>query len=209
MAVSLPRILLAGAGGHATACLDVIEAQGKWCIRGLLGTAGEVCGERMGYPVLGTDLDMERLYEPGGAALVCAGQIRTPEPRMQIFVRLRQLGYALPVIVAPSAWVSPHAVVGAGTIIMHGAIVNAGATVGENCIVNTRALVEHGAVVGHHCHISTGAILNGEAQVGEGSFIGSGSTVREGVRVGRRCIVEMGATVFSSLTDGSTLKQVK
>ncbi len=207
--MSQTGILLVGAGGHAQSCMDVIEAEGRWRIRGLLGGAAEVGSERMGYPVLGTDSDMERMYQPGSAGLVCMGQIKSADLRMQLFSRLRSLGYRLPVVVAPTAWVSPHASVGAGSIIMHGAIVNAGATIGENCIINSRALVEHGAAVGHHCHISTGAILNGEVQVGEGSFIGSGSKIREGIRVGQRCIVGLGASVFRSLADGSTFKQAR
>lgn len=207
--MSQAGILLVGAGGHAQACMDVIEAEGRWRIRGLLGGGGEVGSERLGYPVLGTDCDMERLYQTGGAGLVCVGQIKSAEPRMRLFSRLRSLGYTLPVVVAPTAWVSPHAKVGAGSIIMHGAIVNAGATIGENCIINTRALVEHGATVGHHCHISTAAILNGEVQVGEGSFIGSGSKIREGVRVGQRCVVGLGASVFQGLADGTTFQQAR
>jgi sugar O-acyltransferase (sialic acid O-acetyltransferase NeuD family) len=200
-------ILLVGAGGHAMSCIDVIEAQGRFCIQGLLGSPAEKGGQRLGYPVLGSDEDLSALLLPGGNALVCVGQIKTPEPRMRLFGRLRELGYALPAIVAPTAWVSPHARIGAGSIVMHGAIVNAGAEVGENCIINTRALVEHGARVGNHCHVSTGALLNGDVEVGAGSFIGSGSQVKDGVRVGQRCIVGFGATVFGNLADGATLKQ--
>lgn len=200
-------ILLVGAGGHALACIDVIEAQGRFCIRGLLGSPAEKGGQRLGYPVLGSDEDLPALAQPGSHALVCVGQIKTPEPRMRLFARLRELGYTLPAIVAPTAWVSPHARIGAGSIVMHGAIVNAGAEVGENCIINTRALVEHGARVGDYCHVSTGALLNGDVEVGAGSFIGSGSQLKEGVRVGQRCIVGFGATVFSNLADGAILKQ--
>jgi sugar O-acyltransferase (sialic acid O-acetyltransferase NeuD family) len=202
-------ILLVGAGGHAQACIDIIESHGAWRIRGLLGAPGEQGGERLGYPLLGTDEDMASLFEEGASALVCVGQVKSPEVRMWLFASLRDLGYALPAIIAPTAWVSPHASIGAGSIIMHGAIVNAGATVGENCIINTRALVEHGAMVGDHCHVSTGALINGDVQVGEGSFIGSGSKIREGVRVGSRCIVGLGSSVFASIADGTTFRQAK
>lgn len=204
--MSQASILLVGAGGHALACIDVIEAQGVWCICGLLGTSEEYGSELCGYPVIGTDEDMETLYEDQASALVCVGQIKSPEPRIKLFKRLRQLGYELPAIIAHTAWVSPHARIGAGTIVMHGAIVNAGAIVGENCIINTMSLVEHGAIVGDHCHIATGALINGDVQVGDGSFIGSGSRIREGVRVGSRCIVGLGATLFSNLSDGKTFR---
>lgn len=202
-------ILLVGAGGHALACIDVIEAQGRFRIKGLLGLPEEKGGERLGYPVVGSNEDLPSLYRPGSSALVSVGQIKSPDTRMRLFTRLREQGYDLPVIIAPTAWVSPHARIGAGSIVMHGAIVNVGAEVGENCIINTRALVEHGVRVGDHCHISTGALLNGDVSVGAGSFIGSGSHVKEGVSVGDRCIVGQGASVFRSLADGSTFKQAR
>jgi len=200
-------LLLVGAGGHALACIDVIEAQGGFRIRGLLGLPEEKGEQRLGYPVLGCDEDLPAFAQPGTNALVCVGQIKSPEPRMRLFVRLRELGYILPAVVAPTAWVSPYARIGAGSIVMHGAIVNAGAQIGENCIINTRALVEHGTHIGDHCHVSTGALLNGDVEVGEGSFIGSGSRIKEGVRIGRRCIVGLGATVLSNLADRAILKQ--
>ena len=134
-------------------------------------------------------------------ALIALGQIQTPDHRIRLYQQATQLGFKLPVIIAPTAHVSRHATIGAGSIVMHGAIVNAGAKVGNNCIVNSRALIEHDAAVEDHCHISTGAILNGDVTVGAGSFIGSGSVIKEGVAVGKGCLVGMGLTVRHSLKD--------
>jgi len=207
--VSIPGILLIGAGGHALSCIDVIEAGRRYRIEGLLGLPEEKGGERLGYPVVGSDEDLHVLARPGRNALVCIGQIKSPEGRMRLFARLLELGFCLPAIVSPKAWVSPHADLGAGSIVMHGAIVNAGAKVGNNCIINTRAVIEHGARIGDHCHISTGALVNGDVAVGEGSFVGSCSSLKEGVLLGRRCLVGMGVTVFSDLADGTLLKLAK
>lgn len=200
-------ILLVGAGGHALSCIDVIVAQGRFHILGLLGAPTEKGSTRLGYPVLGSDDDLPAFAGLNCHALVCVGQIKTPEPRMRLYARLRELHYVLPTIIAPTAWVSPYARIGAGSIVMHGAIVNAGAEVGENCIINTRAVVEHGVRVGDHCHVSTGALLNGDVHVGSCSFIGSGSQLKECVHVGERCIVGLGATVFSNIADGNSQRQ--
>lgn len=204
--MSRPGILLVGAGGHSLACIEVIEREDRFVIEGLLGLPGELGQQRLGYPVLGDDDALESLAAPGRHALVCVGQIKSPEPRMRLFERLQKLGYALPSIVSPTATVSPHASIGKGSIVMHGAVINAGARVGANCIINSLALVEHGAAVGDHCHISTGVLINGDVSVGEGSFIGSGSQVREGIRVGRRCVVGLGTTLLKDLPDVTTWK---
>jgi sugar O-acyltransferase (sialic acid O-acetyltransferase NeuD family) len=185
-------ILLVGAGGHAQACIDVIEAQARFTVAGLIGTHAEVGARVLGYEVLGADEDLAALVAAHPRALVACGQIRTPDPRMRLFERLKGLGYELPVIVSPRAYVSSHAVLGEGTIVMHGAVVNAAAVVGRNCIVNSQALIEHGATVGDHCHIATAAVVNGEARVGAGTFIGSNAVLRERVIVAERSMIGMG-----------------
>jgi sugar O-acyltransferase (sialic acid O-acetyltransferase NeuD family) len=190
-----PGLIIIGAGGHAHACIDVIEQQGEYAIAGLVGRPEEVGSEHLGYTVITTDNELLQLANDYSYAFIAVGQIKSPESRIRLFRQASTLGFQLPVIVSPSAYVSRHAILGAGTIVMHGAIVNAGVKIGDNCIINTRALIEHGALVEDHCHISTGAILNGDVTVGAGSFVGSGSVIKEGIALGRDCIVGMGLVV--------------
>ena len=198
-------ILLLGAGGHARSCIDVIEEQGLYRIAGLIGVEAEKGTTVLGYPVLGSDADLQDLLKQYDAGLVTIGQIKTVEPRMRLFAQLLESGRALPPIVSPRAHVSRHAVVGDGTIVLHGAIVNAGARVGRDCIINSLALVEHDATVEDHCHISTGARLNSSVAIGEGSFVGSGVAIKQGVRIGKHCVVGMGLAVRHDCPDGTVL----
>lgn len=204
--MSRPAIIMVGSGGHARACIDVIEAEGRFRVAGLIGLSHEVGLENMGYPVLGTDNDLPGLVKEVQSALVTVGQIETPQPRMRLFRQLLELGYELPTIVSPNARISRHAMLAGGTIIMHGVLINAGARIGRNCIINSGATIEHDACISDHCHVSTAVTINGGVGVGEGSFIGSGSVVREGVRIGEGCIVSMGQRVFADCADGSWLR---
>lgn len=194
-------ILLVGAGGHARACIDVIEREQRFRIAGLVGQIDEVGTTVLGYPVLGTDADVPALVSRFLNALVVVGQIKTPAPRILLFELLERCEAHLPVVVSPLGYVSRHAQVGAGTIVMHGAIVNAGASVGRNCIINSHALVEHDVVVGDHCHVSTSSAINSGVRVGAGTFIGSGSTVRQGLTIGERAVVGMGQRVLANCAD--------
>jgi sugar O-acyltransferase (sialic acid O-acetyltransferase NeuD family) len=193
--MSKPPLIVIGAGGHAQACIDVIEQLGTYKIVGLVGMPEEMNVTLLGYPVIGTDRDLPGLARDCQYAIIAVGHIHSPAPRIRLYQRATELGFQLPTIVAPDAYVSRHAVIGAGTIVMHGAIINAGARIGNNCIINSRALIEHDATVADHCHISTGAILNGAAKIGRGSFVGSGSVIKEGVSIGSDCIVGMGLAV--------------
>lgn len=198
-----PSLLLIGAGGHAQACIDVIELQGKYKIAGLVGMPEELHMRILGHPVIATDNDLPQLAKEYQYALIALGQIKTPDIRSRFYREAIKLGFQMPTIVSPIAHVSGNAALGKGTILMHGAIVNACAKVGNNCIVNTRALVEHDAIVEDHCHISTGSILNGNVRIGECSFVGSGSILMEGVILGRGCLVGMGLSVRHTLPDGA------
>lgn len=198
-------LLLVGAGGHARACMDVIKLEGRYSVQGLVGLPEEVGTLIFDIPVLGCDQDIPALATRFGAALVAVGQIKSPNMRMQLFAQLQEAGYELPVVVSPLAHVSRYAQLGAGTIVMHGAVVNAAASVGRNCIINTQALVEHDVLVEDHCHIATAATLNSGVQVGEGSFIGSGTVVRQMICIGRHCVVGMGQRVVKDCLDGTCL----
>jgi sugar O-acyltransferase (sialic acid O-acetyltransferase NeuD family) len=198
-----PSLILIGAGGHARSCIDVIEQQAYFQIIGLIGLPEQRNTRHFGYAVIGTDNELPELANAHRYALITVGQIKTAEHRLRLYQMAISLGFELPVIIAPSAHVSRHAKIGAGSIVMHSAIVNAGVKVGNNCIVNTRALLEHDAIVDDHCHISTGAIINGNVSIGGGSFVGSGSIIKEGIAVGNKCLIGMGLTVRHGLSDSS------
>jgi sugar O-acyltransferase (sialic acid O-acetyltransferase NeuD family) len=203
--VSREPLLLLGAGGHARACIDVIEAEGRFAISGLVGLREQLGSRVLGYPVLATDAELAGLRRDSAFALVAVGQIRNSEPRVRLFELALRHGFEMARIVSPSAHVSMHASVGEGTIIMHGAIVNAGATVGRNCILNSRALIEHDVVIEDHCHISTGAIVNGDARVAASTFVGSLACIRQGIRIGAGSVIGMGQRVSADCAPATQL----
>lgn len=177
------QILLIGGGGHCRSVIDVIEQENRFEIAGIIDTKELVGSEVLGYKILGNDEDLNDLRHHYKYALITVGQIKSPEIRIKLFEMLKSFGYELPVVISPLAYVSKHATVGEGTIIMHHALINANVTIGQNCIINTKALIEHDAIIEDNCHISTGAIINGGAHVKAGTFYGSNATCKEYVHV--------------------------
>jgi sugar O-acyltransferase (sialic acid O-acetyltransferase NeuD family) len=194
-----PQIILVGGGGHCVSCIDVIEQDGKFQIAGIVD-ANNCHNQVLGYPVLGGDDDLPNLRKTYEYALVTIGQIKTPMTRMKLYEQLTLLGFNLPSIISPRAYVSKYSVIGDGSIIMHDALINAQAEIGNNCIINTKALIEHDSKIGSHCHISTGSIINGGVKVGHGTFIGSNAVVRESAQINENCFVRSGS-LFSGIGD--------
>ena len=155
------KIILIGGGGHCKSCIDVIEQEGKYQIAGIVDLPEKLHEKILGYEIIATDEDLPLLAKQYSSFLLTIGQIRSADKRVLLFHRLRELGARFPVIFSPLSYVSKHASVAEGTIVMHHALVNSGAAIGKNCIINTKVLIEHNAGVEDHCHIATGAVING------------------------------------------------
>ena len=199
-------ILLIGGGGHCRSCIDVIEAEGKYKIAGIVNQPGGNTDPFLGYEVLGDDGDLPELFKKYTIALITVGQVKSADLRVNLFSTLKEMGAQLPVIISPNAYVSKHAEIKEGTIVMHGVVLNAGCSIGKNCIINTQALIEHGTVVESHCYISTGAKVNGCAFVGTKSFVGSGSVIHESVQIGEKSIISAGSVVRKNLPARTTFR---
>jgi len=173
----MDNIVLIGGGGHCVSCIDVIEAENKYKIVGILDSEEKIGQEVLGYKIIGSDEKISELALQTNYFLITIGQMVPYSKRDGIFSYLKGVGAKIATVVSPLAHVSPNAKLGVGTIVMHGAIINAGACVGDNCIVNSMALIEHEAFVEDNCHISTGAIINGKSHVECNSFVGSHATI--------------------------------
>ncbi len=187
------KIILIGGGGHCRSVIDVIEQENRFEIAGIIEKYVGESEAVLGYPLIGTDDELHILREKYDYAFVTIGHIASNSVRVKLFNKLKEFGFTIPVIVSPFAYVSKHAKIADGTVVMHHALVNAAVEVGENCIINSRTLIEHDVIVGNNCHISTGVILNGSVCVEENSFVGSGSVVKQGIKVSG--FIKMGSVV--------------
>jgi len=177
------KILLIGGGGHCKSVIDVIEQENRYIIAGIIDKKELIGQDILGYKIIGCDYDLKKLFKEYKYALITIGQIKSSALRVKLFTKIKEIGYNLPVIVSPLAYVSKYSTIGDGTIIMHQALVNANSKIGANCIINTKALVEHDCIVEDNCHISTASVLNGNVLVKEGTFFGSNSTSKEFIEV--------------------------
>jgi len=191
----MTKILLIGAGGHCKSCIDVIEQIGEWQIAGIIDRKDSGVTDVLGYPVIGCDDDLPELKKQYDYAFVTVGQIQSAELKIKLFNRLKSLGFKQPVLISPLAYVSKHAKVGEGSIVMHCAMVNAAAKIGNNCIINSKALIEHDAVIHDDCHISTGASINGVVVVGEQTFVGSHATTKQAIVIPSKSFIKAGSLV--------------
>jgi len=200
------KIVLIGAGGHARSCIDVIESSGDFIIAGFIDNNSNY-DDILGYPIIGDDDDLPKIRQSYENAFITLGQIKDFQKRMNLFQLLNKLGFTLPTIISPRAYVSKNAIIGKGTIVMHDALVNSNVQIGTNCIINSKSLIEHDSIIGDNCHISTGAIVNGNVIIGNRSFLGSGAVTKECIKIGNNCVIGSGANIKFDIESDLIIKK--
>lgn len=194
------QIVVVGAGGHAKVVIEAVRAMERFAIVG--ATDPKPCADTVaGVPVIGNDDVLSGLRESGVSAAVLA--VGENDLRQLLGARARALGFILPAIVHPQAFLSPTARIGEGAVVMARAVVGTDTAVGPFAIVNTGAILDHDNVIGEAAHIAPGCALAGWVRVGERSLIGVGSAVRPKITIGADVIVGAGSAVVGDLPDGA------
>ena len=203
----MPALLLLGAGGHARVVAETALATGRFSGIAFLddrcSSLARLPDQQLGWPVIGpftAALDPQ-IRQKFPAALVAIGNAAV---RLQWLPRLAALGYQLPVVIHPTACVSPSAQLGVGSVVFAQASIQAQAMIGSGAILNTGCSVDHDTQLGNGVHVCPGAHLAGEVQVGNRSWIGIGASVIQQICIGDNVTVGAGAVVVRDLSDGVT-----
>ena len=162
------KLLILGAGGYGKTVADVAKQTGEFEKIAFLDDG------RAGSGVLGRCEEYAMFCDEDTAVYPAFGNNAL---RMEWLEVLMEEGIQIPTLVHPSAYVSPTAVLGEGTVVLPMAVVNTGVTVGSGCIINIGALIDHDTVIEDGVHLAPGAIVKAENRIAEGSKIDSGEVI--------------------------------
>lgn len=199
-------LLIFGASGHAKVVMDIIEKSGAFSIQALFDDNPLLHGQTVyGYQVKG---GREALL--ASVSLLRAHRtvvaIGNNSIRAKVVEWLVSNGGTLSeALIHPSAQMARGAGVGAGSVVMAGAVINSDSRVGRNVIVNTGALIDHDCVIGDAVHIAPGVTLCGGIEVGNNTLIGAGAVVHPNLHIGNNVTVGAGALVLNDIDDGVTV----
>jgi len=163
------RLIILGAGGYGRTVADVAAQTGQF---------SEICfldDNSQAQDVLGKCGDFQR-YTDGRTEFYPA--FGNNEGRVKWLDLLMEAGCTVPVIVHPTAYVSPTAKIAAGTAVLPKALVNTGCEVKRGCIVNCGAIVDHGCVLEEGVHICLGAIVKAENRIPRCMKIEAGEVIQ-------------------------------
>lgn len=197
-------LVVFGGGGLGRAVIELVRAEGRHEVIGIVDDGLTPGSEVLGVPVVGGSGALAALAGAGLRHVAHAvGGIGRVGVRAKVADTIARAGLGMPAVVDPSATVSPSATLEDGAQVHVGARVMAGAALGRNTLVNTSAVISHDCRIGANTHIAPGAILAGDVTVGADSLVGMGATVLLGVAVGAGCIIGNGAHVVAPVPDGA------
>ena len=203
--MKLRPIVVYGAGGHGREVAALIEDANSdartWELLGFLSdNASEHGQERNGYGVLGGAEWLLRAAPDVGVVLA----IGSSAQRYRVARTLDASGRAYPILRHPSAQLTRHATLGAGTMLMGGCIVTVNVVVGRFGILNRACSVSHDCRLGDFVTLAPGVMLGGGVKLEEGCDVGIAACAIPGVTVGAWSIVGGGAAIVRSLPNDCT-----
>lgn len=165
----MEKLLLVGAGGfgrvvleHASTIYDCAFLDD--------GDATVVDG----VPVIGKTAEMASFYPEYKRLLVTIGNNKLRE---RLYKEAATIGFMFPNIIHLSAYVSPHAHIGSGCVILNNAVVQNNAKCGDGCILNPGVELHHDSTIGSNCLVYTNSVVRSLTHVGDRVWIGSTATV--------------------------------
>jgi sugar O-acyltransferase (sialic acid O-acetyltransferase NeuD family) len=194
------RIVIVGSSGHAKVVAEIVEREAKCTIAGLIDSFRPAGESAFGYRVLGSEQVLGALVASDGVtgAVIAIGD---NWQRARMARSIAQLAPRLAFVSAvhPSAAIARDALLGAGSVVMPGAIINPGARLGQHCIVNTGATVDHDCTLADFASLAPGAVLGGTVELGECAAVMLGAQVIHGRRIGAHAVIGAGALVLEDV----------
>ena len=180
-------VVIVGCGGMALELYDYLRNDSGITIRGFLDdNANAQLPEYINLPLIGDTGS----YVPEHDNEVAIVGIGNPNSRLAVLQRLWGLGVPTPAYAAHNAHISPHARLGAGSIVSPFSVINHGAYLASGVLVNIHCGVGHGAKVGSFSVLSPCCIVNGDATVGEKCFLGTRVTIFPRIQIGNGCVID-------------------
>lgn len=198
----MEKIVIIGASGHAKVIIDIVEKEKHFAIVGLLDMSRKPGDTLLGYPILGPEESLPEFQAvfgiTGGIVAIGDNWIRN-----KVVEKMRKIqpNFQFVSAIHPSASIGKNVEMGAGTVVMAGAVINPDSKIGRFCILNTRCSLDHDGKMGNFSSLAPGVITGGNVHIGAFSAVSLGANIIHGIKIGAHSVVGAGATVLEDIPD--------
>lgn len=190
-------LLLVGASGLAREVMASVAANGMYRIVGVLDDDSGLYGKSMdGVPVVG---DVSSAADRDEQLLVCIGAGQTREDVVRRLSIAGVESHRFATHVDKSVRLPAGCALGAGSILLQGAVVTTSLSIGSHVVVMPSVVLTHDDCIGPFATFAAGVLLGGGVRIGRGAYLGMGSSVRQHVKIGDYATLGMGAVLIKDL----------
>ena len=168
------RLIIVGAGGFGKTVKDIAEQSDKYSEIVFLDDCYKA-GEN--EKIIGKVCDFLNFINDDTEFLVAFGDNRL---RYNTIDAITKSNGKVGVLIHPTAYVSPTATIGMGTIILPNACVGTDVVLTDGCIINMGAIIDHKVILGVGVHAAPGAIIKGDNSIKAFTKIESGVVIERG-----------------------------
>jgi sugar O-acyltransferase (sialic acid O-acetyltransferase NeuD family) len=196
------KLLVFGSSGHASVVVEAIEKRGEYEIVGLVDSFQPFGSEVLGYRILGDENSMSDIVTRYDTRTIAVA-VGDNWGRAAVVSKLQGMSLELsfPPIVHPSAEIARSATLGAGSVVLAGAVVNTRAVVGRWSLLNTNSSLDHDCVMGDFSSLAPNSAIGGQSRIGEYSAISLGASIIHKIVIGHHTVIGAGAVVIRDVPD--------
>ena len=168
------QLLIVGAGDLGQAIAEWVIASGQFQRVAFLDDHPDETKQEQAQ-VVGRISDVLHLHSEFSHAIAAIGHNLT---RKNIRSQIKEAGYIEPVLIHPSAIISPTATLGAGTIIRERVVLSRKVCICEGVILNIGVSIDHNCVIRDNTHLPMGMIVRNNVIVPELSVFQPGEIIQ-------------------------------
>ena len=142
------NLLILGAGQYGRVLKEVADATGLYKNIAFLD-------DHSSENVIGKLDDYKMFADKFDEAIVAIGNA---ELRLNWIEKLEKI-FNIPVIIHPTAYISPSAIINEGSIVEPFAVVHTSVNVGKGCIISAGAIINHNSVLSDGVHCDCGCVI--------------------------------------------------
>ena len=166
-------VVILGCGGLGREIAAVLGRSGQYTPAGFYDDGAPVGASVLGLPVLGPIAALEAVDTE--TAVVFG--IANTEVKERIWNRLRTNHHIhFPTVVSEQAMVlaREHVELGAGTVVMPGAIISPDVTTGIGCLIHMGCILSHDTHLGDFCSVLQGVVVPSGISLGNKELVRAG-----------------------------------
>jgi len=185
--------MVIGSSGHAKSVLEAADSAG-FVVDGTISTEnsdGDIGFASLISALHDVDIVTTALALGHGVNHV---RFRAFEEVLSVFPQAQ-----FPPIVHSSAWVSPTASLGRGSVVLAQASVGSGSTLGVGALINTGASLDHDSTLGDFASLGPGARTGGNTLIGPRTMLGLQAGILQGRTIGEDTVVGAHSLVIENI----------